>query len=248
MSATQITKAEGATVAIAHVSKRFGALTALNDVSLAIGPGTALCLVGPPGAGKSTLLRCIGGSEAIDQGRIEIDGEPIGAASARHVIGMVSQQPDLFDHMTVLQHIIEGPLALQRRPRREIAVTAMAALERVGLAERRDAYPSELSDGERRRVAIARELAAKPRLMLFDEPTAGLDPVGAGEVLDVMRDLAGSGPTMVMAMHELGFIREAADDVAFMAAGEIVERGALSGILGAPELARTRDFLSTFRT
>jgi len=248
VSATQTTKAEGATVTITHVSKRFGALTALNNVTLSVGPGKALCFVGPPGAGKSTLLRCIGGSEAIDQGRIEIDGEPIGAESARHVIGMVSPQPDLFDHMTALQHIIEGPLALQRRPRREIAVAAMAALERVGLAERRDAYPSELSGGERRRVAIARELAVKPRLMLFDEPTAGLDPAAAGEVLDVMRDLAGSGPTMIMAMHELGFISEAADDVAFMAAGEIVERGGPSSILGAPELARMRDFLSTLRT
>lgn len=248
MSATQITKAEGATVAIAHVSKRFGALTALNNVSLSIGPGKVLCLVGPPDAGKSTLLRCIGGSETIDQGTIEIDGEPIGAASARAALGMISQQPDLFDHMTALQHIIEGPLALLRRPRREIAVAAMAALERVGLADRRDAYPSELSGGERLRVAIARALAARPRLMLFDESTAGLDPAAAGEVLDVMRDLAGSGLTMIVATHELDFISQAADDVAFMAAGEIVERGPPSSIPGAPALVWTRDFLSTFRT
>jgi polar amino acid transport system ATP-binding protein len=247
VSAAQTTKAEGAAVTIAHLGKRFSALTALNNVSLSIGPGEVLCLVGPPGAGKSTLLRCIGGSEAIDQGTMEVDGEPIGSVSVRHVIGMVSQQPDMFDHMTALQHIIEGPLALLRRPRREVAVAAMAALERVGLAERRDSYPSELSGGQRQRVAIARALAARPRLILFDEPTAGLDPVAAGEVRDVMRDLAGSGLTMIVATHELGFVSEAADDVAFMAGGEIVERGPPSSILGAPALARTRDFLSTLR-
>lgn len=241
----QITKAEGAAVKIAHVSKRFGALTALNSVSFSIEPGKVLCLVGPPGAGKSTLLRCIGGREAIDQGTIGIDGEPIGPESAPHVIGMVSRQPDLFDHMTALQHIIEGPLALLRRPRREIAMAAMTALERVGLAERRDAYPSELSGGERQRVAIARALAAKPRLMLFDEPTAGLDLDAAGEVLDVMRNLAASGLTLIVATHELSFISAVADDVACMIGGEIVEQGPPRNVLVAPGQARIRDFLAT---
>ena len=247
MSAAQITKAEGAAVTITRVSKRFGPQIALNNVSLAVEPGQVQCIIGPPGAGKSTLLRCIDRSEAIDQGSIEIDGEPVEPESARRhpTIGMVSQRPELLDHMTALQHVIEGPLALLRRPRREIVMEAMAALERVGLADRRDSYPSELPGGQRQRLAIARAMAARPRLMLLDEPMAGLDPDAAGEVLDVIRGLAGSGLTMIVATHEPGFLREVADDIAFMEGGEIVEQGAPRIILVAAKQARTRDFVAT---
>lgn len=246
MSAAQTTKAEGAAVTITRVSKRFGRQAALNDVSLAVGSGQVQCIIGPPGAGKSTLLRCIGQSEAIDQGSIEIDGEPVEPESVRRhpTIGMVSQRPEFLDHMTALQHVIEGPLALLRRPRREIVIEAMAALERVGLADRRDSYPGELSGGQRQRLAIARALATRPRLMVLDEPTAGLDPVAAGEVLDVIRELAGSGLTMIVVTHEPNFLREIADDVAFMDDGELVEQGAPRTILVAPKQARTRDFVA----
>jgi polar amino acid transport system ATP-binding protein len=246
VSAAQTMKA-GAAVSIAHASKRFGALKALNDLSLTVGPGMVQCLIGPSGAGKSTLLRCIGGGEAIDAGTIRVDGAPIETETARQglVVGMISQRPALFDHMTALQHILEGPLARLRLSRREIVAEAMAALERAGLADRRDSYPSELSGGERQRLAIARALAAKPRLILFDEPTAGLDPEAAGEVIDVMRSLAGSGLTLIVATHELGFISEVADDVAFMDAGEIVEQGVPQAVLTAPRQGRTRDFLAT---
>ncbi len=246
MSAAQTMKA-GAAVSIAHASKRFGALKALNDVSLTIGPGMVQCLIGPLGAGKSTLLRCIGGGEAIDAGTIQIDGVPIETETARQgpVVGMVPPRPEMFDHMTALQHILEGPLARLKLSRRETVAEAMAALERVGLADRRDSYPSELSGGARQRLAIARALAAKPRLLLLDEPTAGLDPEGAGEVLDVMRSLAGSGLTLIVATHELGFVSEVAHGIAFMDGGEIVEQGAPQSILSAPRQARTRGFLAT---
>jgi polar amino acid transport system ATP-binding protein len=246
VSAAQITKA-GASVSIAHAGKRFGNVKALNDVSLAIRPGLLQCLVGPAGAGKSTLLRCIGGIETVDDGAIQIDGKPIGqpGVDRRDAIGMVPQHPALFDHMTVLQHVIEGPLALLRRSRRDMVTEAMAALERVGLADRRDSYPSELSGGQRQCLAVARELAAKPRLLLLDEPTAGLDREAGGEVLNVMRELAGSGLTLIVATHELGFVREVADDVAFMDRGELVEQGPPQSLLSASTQARTRDFLAS---
>ena len=247
MSAAQTTKAEGAAVTIAHVGKRFGGVQALTDVSLAVAPGVIQCIIGPSGAGKSTLLRCIDGSETTDEGTIQIDGQSIetGTAGQHLLVGMVPQRPALFDHMTALQHILEGPLARLKLSRREIVAEAMAALERVGLPDRRDAYPNELSGGQQRRLAVARALAAKPRLMLLDEPTAGLDPDAAGEVLDVMRGLAGSGLTLIVATHEIGFIRETGDHVAFMDGGEIVEIWAPRSILAAPKQTRLRDFLAS---
>jgi polar amino acid transport system ATP-binding protein len=247
VSAAQTTKTEGAAVTIAHVGKRFGGVQALADVSLAVAPGTILCIIGPSGAGKSTLLRCIDGSETADEGTIQIDGQSIetGTAGQHLAVGMVPQRPALFDHMTALQHILEGPLARLKLSRREIVAEAMAALERVGLPDRRDAYPNELSGGQQRRLAVARALAAKPRLMLLDEPTAGLDPDAAGEVLDVMRGLAGSGLTLIVATHEIGFIKEVGDDVAFMDGGEIVEIGAPRSILAAPKQTRLHEFLAS---
>ncbi|WP_293798501.1 amino acid ABC transporter ATP-binding protein [uncultured Bosea sp.] len=252
-------KADSAIVTIANVSKIFGELKALNNVSLAIEPGTVQCIIGPSGSGKSTLLRCINQLEKIDQGAIRVDGELIGyrrvgdelheltdaeIARQRLVTGMVFQRFNLFNHMTALQNIVEGPLTVLKQPRKQIIAEAMALLERVGLADKRDSYPSELSGGQQQRVAIARALAMKPKLMLFDEPTSALDPELVGEVLNVMRDLAASGMTMIVVTHELGFAREVAGDVVFMDKGEIVEQGPPQTVLVAPRQARTRDFIA----
>ena len=252
-------KADSAIVTIANVSKLFGDLKALNNVSLSIEPGTVQCIIGPSGSGKSTLLRCINQLEKIDQGAIRVDGELIGyrrvgdelheltdieIARQRLVTGMVFQRFNLFNHMTALQNIIEGPLTVLKQPRKQIVAEAMALLERVGLADKRDAYPSELSGGQQQRIAIARALAMKPKLMLFDEPTSALDPELVGEVLNVMRDLAASGMTMIVVTHELGFAREVAGDVVFMDKGEIVEQGPPQTVLVAPKQARTRDFIA----
>ena len=252
-------KADSAIVTIANVSKLFGDLKALNNVSLSIEPGTVQCIIGPSGSGKSTLLRCINQLEKIDQGAIRVDGELIGyrrvgdelheltdveIARQRLVTGMVFQCFNLFNHMTALQNIIEGPLTVLKQPRKQIVAEAMALLERVGLADKRDSYPSELSGGQQQRIAIARALAMKPKLMLFDEPTSALDPELVGEVLNVMRDLAASGMTMIVVTHELGFAREVASDVVFMDKGEIVEQGPPQTVLVAPRQARTRDFIA----
>ncbi|AZO81805.1 MULTISPECIES: amino acid ABC transporter ATP-binding protein [unclassified Bosea (in: a-proteobacteria)] len=246
-------------VVAASVTKEFGPLKALNNVSLSVMPGAVQCIIGPSGSGKSTLLRCINQLEKIDAGAITVAGELIGyrrvgnelhelsdveIARQRLKTGMVFQRFNLFNHMTVLQNIIEGPLTVLKRPRREIIAEAMALLDRVGLSEKRDSYPIELSGGQQQRIAIARALAMKPQLMLFDEPTSALDPELVGEVLNVMRDLAASGMTMIVVTHELGFAREVANDVVFMDKGEIVEQGPPQQVLVAPSQARTRDFIA----
>ncbi|WP_092161345.1 amino acid ABC transporter ATP-binding protein [Bosea sp. CRIB-10] len=246
-------------VVAASVTKQFGPLKALNNVSLSVLPGAVQCIIGPSGSGKSTLLRCINQLEKIDAGAITVAGELIGyrrignelhelsdaeIARQRLKTGMVFQRFNLFNHMTVLQNIIEGPLTVLKRPRREIVAEAMALLERVGLSEKRDSYPIELSGGQQQRIAIARALAMKPQVMLFDEPTSALDPELVGEVLNVMRDLAASGMTMIVVTHELGFAREVASDVVFMDKGEIVEQGPPRQVLVAPSQARTRDFIA----
>ena len=243
-----------AAVTIANVSKLFGQFRALNNVSLAIQPGTVQCIIGPSGSGKSTLLRCINQLEKIDKGVIHVDGELIGyrrvgdelyelteseIARQRLLTGMVFQRFNLFNHMTALQNIIEGPLTVLKRPRKEIVAEAMALLDRVGLADKLDSYPSELSGGQQQRIAIARALAMKPKLLLFDEPTSALDPELVGEVLAVMRDLAATGMTMIVVTHELGFAREVASDVVFIDRGEIVEQGPPQTVLVAPELPPT---------
>ena len=248
-----------AIVTIAHVSKFFGPLKALKNVSLSVAPGAVQCIIGPSGSGKSTLLRCINQLEKIDEGAISVDGELIGyrrvgetlheltdaeIAQQRLATGMVFQRFNLFNHMTALQNIIEGPLTVLRRPRKEIVAEATALLERVGLADKRDSYPSELSGGQQQRIAIARALAMRPKLMLFDEPTSALDPELVGEVLNVMRDLAATGMTMIVVTHELGFAREVASDVVFMDKGEIVEQGPPQTVLVAPNQPRTRDFIA----
>jgi polar amino acid transport system ATP-binding protein len=246
-------------VVAADVRKSFGSVQALDGVSIEIPVGRVLCIVGPSGSGKSTLLRCINQLERIDSGAIWVDGQLIGyrrvgdklyeltdaeIARQRLTSGMVFQRFNLFQHMTALENITEGPVTVQKRRRNEVIDEAMALLERVGLSAKRDAYPSELSGGQQQRVAIARALAMKPKLMLFDEPTSALDPELVGEVLAVMRDLARSGMTMIVVTHELGFAREVANEVVFMDRGAIVERGSPQEVLVHPKQQRTRDFIA----
>lgn len=246
-------------VVAADVRKTFGSVQALNGVSIEIPAGQVLCIVGPSGSGKSTLLRCINQLERIDSGAIWVDGELVGyrrvgnklyeltdseIARQRLTSGMVFQRFNLFQHMTALENIIEGPVTVQKRRRNEVTDEAMVLLERVGLSAKRDAYPSELSGGQQQRVAIARALAMKPKLMLFDEPTSALDPELVGEVLAVMKDLARSGMTMIVVTHELGFAREVASEVVFMDRGAIVERGSPQEVLVHPQQQRTRDFIA----
>ncbi|MCC2652841.1 MAG: ATP-binding cassette protein [Microvirga sp.] len=246
-------------VVATDVRKTFGSVQALNGVSIEIPAGQVLCIVGPSGSGKSTLLRCINQLERIDSGAIWVDGELVGyrrvgnklyeltdseIARQRLTNGMVFQRFNLFQHMTALENIIEGPVTVQKRRRNEVIDEAMVLLERVGLSAKRDAYPSELSGGQQQRVAIARALAMKPKLMLFDEPTSALDPELVGEVLAVMKDLARSGMTMIVVTHELGFAREVANEVVFMDRGAIVERGSPQEVLVHPQQQRTRDFIA----
>lgn len=242
-----------------NLKKTFGSFTALEDVSLDINHGEVLCIIGPSGSGKSTFLRCLNQLERIDGGAVWIDGELIGyrrsgdrlyplsdaeVARQRLATGMVFQRFNLFQHMTALQNIIEGPVTVQKRRKAEAVDEAMTLLERVGLGDKRDAYPAQLSGGQQQRVAIARALAMKPKLMLFDEPTSALDPELVGEVLNVMRGLAGSGMTMIVVTHELGFAREVAHRVVFMDRGGIVEVGPPQQILNSPQQARTREFIA----
>jgi polar amino acid transport system ATP-binding protein len=246
-------------VAIRSVSKSFGAFQALKDVSLDVRAGEVLCLIGASGSGKTTLLRCINQLTPLDSGGIWLDGELLGvreqhgrlhALSPREIArqrlktGMVFQRFNLFPHMTALENITEGPVQVQRRSRDEARAEAMELLARVGLSAKADAYPAELSGGQQQRVAIARALAMKPMLMLFDEPTSALDPELVGEVLAVMKELAGSGMTMMVVTHELGFAREVADTVVYMDQGAIVESGSAAELLAAPRELRTRSFLS----
>jgi polar amino acid transport system ATP-binding protein len=246
-------------VVAADVRKAFGSVQALDGVSIEISAGRVLCIVGPSGSGKSTFLRCINQLEHIDSGAIWVDGELVGyrrvgdklyeltdaeVARQRLASGMVFQRFNLFQHLTAIENIIEGPVTVQKRRRSEVIDEAMALLEQVGLAAKRDAYPSELSGGQQQRVAIARALAMRPKLMLFDEPTSALDPELVGDVLAVMRNLASSGMTMIVVTHELGFAREVANEVVFMDQGAIVERGPPQDVLVHPQQQRTRDFIA----
>ncbi len=246
-------------VAVRGVTKRFGGLAALREVSLDVWPGEVLCLIGASGSGKTTLLRCINQLTTMDAGAIWLDGELLGlreqggrlhrlteaqVARQRMKTGMVFQRFNLFPHMTALANIMEGPVQVQRRRPGEVQHEAMALLHRVGLADKAGRYPAQLSGGQQQRVAIARALAMRPMLMLFDEPTSALDPELVGEVLAAMRELARSGMTMIVVTHELGFAREVADRVVYMDGGSIVEQGAPAQVLGAPQEARTRSFLS----
>ncbi|MFE9583165.1 amino acid ABC transporter ATP-binding protein [Nocardia sp. NPDC006044] len=242
-----------------RVCKNFGALQVLKGVSLEIGRGEVLCVIGPSGSGKSTFLRCINHLEEVNAGRLYVDGELVGyqekngklyelhpreAARQRREIGMVFQHFNLFPHRTVLENVIEAPTQVKKVPKAEAVAKAQELLDRVGLAEKANAYPAQLSGGQQQRVAIARALAMDPKLMLFDEPTSALDPELVGEVLQVMRELAQSGMTMVVVTHEMGFAREVADKLVFMDGGVIVEAGVPRELLANPKHERTQAFLS----
>ncbi|AII10152.1 MULTISPECIES: amino acid ABC transporter ATP-binding protein [Rhodococcus] len=242
-----------------RVCKNFGALKVLKGVSLEIGAGQVLCLVGPSGSGKSTFLRCINHLEQVNAGRLYVDGEIVGyserggklyelhpraAAKQRRDIGMVFQHFNLFPHRTALENIIEAPIQVKRLNKKKALERGRDLLEQVGLSEKADAYPAQLSGGQQQRVAIARALAMDPKLMLFDEPTSALDPELVGEVLTVMKDLAAGGMTMVVVTHEMGFAREVADQLVFMDAGVVVESGNPRELLANPQHDRTKLFLS----
>jgi polar amino acid transport system ATP-binding protein len=246
-------------VRIRGLRKRFGAKEVLCGIDLDVAPGSVMCIIGPSGSGKSTLLSCINHLERIDGGRMWVGGELVGyrehagklfelperkVAGMRARIGMVFQHFNLFPHMTALQNIIEAPIRVKRQSAAQARTKAMVLLERVGLADRAAAFPSQLSGGQQQRIAIARALAMEPQLMLFDEPTSALDPELVGEVLAVMRDLAASGMTMMVVTHELSFAREVGDDLVFMADGLVVERGSPRTVLARPQERRTREFLS----
>jgi polar amino acid transport system ATP-binding protein len=231
------------------VSKWFGQSRVLNDVHLAVEPPSVLVICGPSGSGKSTLLRCINGLERVQAGTIrvlgrELDDRRLRSSEFRAEIGMVFQRFSLYPHMTALANVSLAPRLVRRLAPRAAEARARELLERVGLAEKMEAYPGELSGGQQQRVAIARALAMEPRIMLFDEPTSALDPEMIREVLDVMRDLARSGMTMVVVTHEMGFAREVADRVVFMDQGEIVEDAAVDAFFAEAVTERARRFLA----
>ncbi|WP_328467222.1 amino acid ABC transporter ATP-binding protein [Actinoplanes sp. NBC_00393] len=242
-----------------NVHKSFGSLEVLKGVDLTVNSGEVACVLGPSGSGKSTFLRCINHLEKINAGRIEVDGDLVGyrerggklhemgerdIARQRQSIGMVFQRFNLFPHMTVLQNVMEAPCRVKRESKSDVRDRSLALLERVGLGAKVENYPGQLSGGQQQRVAIARALAMRPKLMLFDEPTSALDPELVGEVLDVMKDLAREGMTMIVVTHEIGFAREVADSVVFMDGGVVVEQGAPNEVIQNPQQERTKAFLS----
>jgi polar amino acid transport system ATP-binding protein len=234
---------------VARVHKAFGERTVLDDVSLEVGTGEVVCLIGASGSGKSTLLRCINLLEPIDDGTIHLDGVDISEPGLdpdpiRRRIGMVFQSYNLFPHMSVLRNITLAPTKVLRRPKAEARTTALELLGRFGLADKAEAYPDQLSGGQQQRVAIVRALAMQPEIMLLDEVTAALDPVLVGEVLDVIRELRTNGMTMVLATHEMGFAREIADTVCFLQNGRILEQGPPAQLFSEPREQATRDFLA----
>ncbi|MQM24469.1 ATP-binding cassette domain-containing protein [Glycomyces sp. NEAU-7082] len=240
-------------VTISGVNKHFGNLHALKDIDLTVDDGEVVVLIGPSGSGKSTLCRTINRLETVDSGSITVNGKPLPAegralANLRADVGMVFQHFNLFAHLTVLQNITLGPIKVRRTPKAQAETRARQLLERVGLAEKADAYPSQLSGGQQQRVAIARGLAMDPKLMMFDEPTSALDPEMINEVLDVMQDLAREGMTMVVVTHEMGFARRAANRVVFMADGQIVEVAPPDEFFDDPKTERAQDFLSKVMT
>ncbi|MBV9097405.1 MAG: amino acid ABC transporter ATP-binding protein [Frankiaceae bacterium] len=246
-------------VRAAGVHKRFGLLDVLRGIDLQVERGEVMCILGPSGSGKSTFLRCINHLEKVDAGQLFVDGELVGyerrgdklfelreneVARKRAEIGMVFQRFNLFPHMTALGNIVEAPMRVKHVSRDAAEKRGRELLERVGLGGREHTYPRQLSGGQQQRVAIARALAMDPKLMLFDEPTSALDPELVGEVLDVMRDLATSGMTMIVVTHEIGFAREVGDALVFMDEGVVVEAGPPKQVLTNPQHDRTKAFLS----
>ncbi|MFJ5553246.1 amino acid ABC transporter ATP-binding protein [Streptomyces sp. NPDC093225] len=252
MSVQPMVKAEG-------VHKSYGAAHILRGIDLEVAPREVFCLVGPSGSGKSTFLRCINHLERINGGRLSVDGHLVGykqkgdklyelkdseVAAQRRDIGMVFQRFNLFPHMTAIENVMEAPVQVKRESKAVARERAVRLLDRVGLGDKGNNYPSQLSGGQQQRVAIARALAMEPKLMLFDEPTSALDPELVGDVLDVMRDLAESGMTMIVVTHEMGFAREVGDNLVFMDGGVVVESGHPRDVLTNPQHDRTKAFLS----
>jgi len=242
-----------------QVHKWYGRVEVLKGIDLEVQPREVMCIVGPSGSGKSTFLRCINHPEKIHSGRLSVDGALVGyrekggklyelhdkeVARQRLDIGMVFQRFNLFPHMTTLQNVMEAPIRAKGESKDVVGERAQALLDRVGLGDRGDSYPSQLSGGQQQRVAIARALCMEPKLMLFDEPTSALDPELVGEVLDVMRQLAESGMTMIVVTHEMGFAREVGDSLVFMDDGVVVEAGDPREVLTNPQHNRTKAFLS----
>jgi polar amino acid transport system ATP-binding protein len=242
-----------------RVRKSFGDHEVLKDISLSVSKGEVMCLIGPSGSGKSTFLRCINHLEAVNAGRLYVDGVLVGyregngklyelkasdAANQRSDIGMVFQKFNLFPHLTALENVIAAPTLVKKINRDEAIKKGKELLDRVGLSAKKDHYPAHLSGGQQQRVAIARALAMEPKLMLFDEPTSALDPELVGEVLDVMKSLAKTGMTMIVVTHEMGFAREVADSMVFMDDGRVIETGTPESVLLSPQNERTKSFLS----
>ena len=244
-------------IAIRGLGKSFGSLRVLKAIDLEVEAGKTVCVLGPSGSGKTTLLRCINFLEPPDEGEVFLAGERVGyvgdgrdrpmsqreLARIRTRIGMVFQHFNLWPHLTVLGNLIEAPLQVQKRPRQEVVAESEMLLEKIGLQDKRDVFPSRLSGGQKQRVAIARALATKPQVLLFDEPTSSLDPELVGEVLSVMRDLARDGQTMMVVTHEMGFAREAADEIVFLDDGALVERAAPEQFFSEPRTKRAQQFL-----
>ena len=233
---------------VRNLHKAFGDLEVLQGIDFTVETGEVVCVLGPSGSGKSTLLRCLNRLEEPNGGQILIDGEDITDPDAdvdqlRTNIGMVFQQFNLFPHLTVLKNLTVAQTGVLGRPKAEAISIAREMLERVGLSDKTHEYPAHLSGGQQQRVAIARALSMKPKMMLFDEPTSALDPELVGEVLDVMRTLAGEGMTMMVVTHEVGFAQEVADRVVFMDAGVVVEEGRPEQVLEHPSHERTKKFL-----
>ena len=245
-------------IKLENIYKSFGSLEVLKGINLEVKQGEVVCIIGPSGSGKSTLLRSLNHLERITTGRIFIDGQitdervegkeylKISQKRVSEIcteLGMVFQRFNLFPHMTVLQNVMEAPMTVRNITRAEAEKSAIELLKKVGLDQKKDEFPSRLSGGQQQRVAIARALAMKPKIMLFDEPTSALDPELVGEVLEVMKELAKEGMTMIVVTHEMGFAREVANRVIFMDRGEIVEEGTPEQIFSNPKQERTRSFL-----
>ncbi len=240
-------------IKLEHINKSFGSLHAVKDANLNVEKGEIICLIGPSGSGKSTLLRCINGLEVPESGTVTIDGQVLNTGDKkgakelqrqRAKMGFVFQHFNLFPHMTVLKNLTLAPVQVLGRTQEEAEAKGRELLERVGLADKADSYPNSLSGGQKQRVAIARSLAMEPQIMLFDEPTSALDPEMVGEVLDVMKELAKSGMTMMVVTHEMGFAREVATRVIFLDEGQILEEATPEEIFTAPQHPRTKEFLS----
>jgi len=258
MSIATTAGGSGPMVRAEQVHKRFGRLEVLKGIDLEVNRGEVMVIVGPSGSGKSTFLRCINHLEKLNSGRLWVDGELVGyrqaggklyelrereVARVRAGIGMVFQRFNLFPHMTALGNIIEAPCRVRRVHNKAARTRGIELLERVGLSDKANAYPAQLSGGQQQRVAIARALAMDPKLMLFDEPTSALDPELVGEVLDVMKNLAADGMTMVVVTHEMGFAREVGDELVFMDEGIVMEHGKPRAVFASPKHERTKRFL-----